>query len=312
MWEWECPVGQWAPEGALSPEDCRCYPGFGGVHMSGVPCHVCPPGETLQGLLHACTAACAHAPAARTLTTLCVPCHGVWRLATRLGCTARSAPQLALFPPDSMSLLCTHPSKHPGTFSEGGNRGPCQKCGKGETSNPGASSKHDCFPVDQHCPPGSVPDSDYGKLLSGGSHKHTITAKTGVKHAAAAAEVSVAAVGDAHAADSANASANATQSASVQSQKLQRVYRQTPPEEGQGKQQEGPGSSSFLNWDPQAAYDSAMSNGYYYDVEGYVEKHYHPFRVYGEEAENSCVCKPGHGSHRGSAPCHECPPGGFV
>lgn len=27
MWEWECPVGQWAPEGALSPEDCRCYPG---------------------------------------------------------------------------------------------------------------------------------------------------------------------------------------------------------------------------------------------------------------------------------------------
>lgn len=25
-----CPIGQWAPETAVAPDECRCYAGFGG------------------------------------------------------------------------------------------------------------------------------------------------------------------------------------------------------------------------------------------------------------------------------------------
>lgn len=33
-----CPIGQWAPEGSMTKDQCICYPGFGGGYLGEWVC----------------------------------------------------------------------------------------------------------------------------------------------------------------------------------------------------------------------------------------------------------------------------------
>jgi hypothetical protein len=41
-----CPVGMFAPENAVAPQQCQCYPGYG---YTGAGCDICPPGTYAEG-----------------------------------------------------------------------------------------------------------------------------------------------------------------------------------------------------------------------------------------------------------------------
>ena len=170
-----------------------------------------------------------------------------------------------------------------GTYSSGGNRGPCRSCGKGETSNHGAASERECYPIQQECPPGSVSDTEFGRLLAAKNAK-----PAGASPAEAA--VSIAAI-DAHG-------------------KKVRVYRQTPPEaatktpvnvttKAKSATKKQTDVTAHVKQDavfspilePHVTDGDSDVHGID-NSEDYVEENYYAFRDR-EDEEGRCVCKPG-------------------
>lgn len=186
-----------------------------------------------------------------------------------------------------------------GTYSEGGDLSPCLSCGKQQTSNPGACSKADCYPIKDHCPPGAFTPSDYVEMMRAVSQQPARQAFVDIAQApaAAAGTAGMAAAAAAAAGAVRNNKNNSTSGSGVVkgAEEKVRIYRQLPP----GLRPASPVAANVAT--AQFAGDSGAAGGDNaadeVDVElaaqydsGYAEAHYHYMHT---DTDSQCVCKPG-------------------
>lgn len=162
----KCPAGQWVPEDAVSVQQCRCLPGYGGGATAEAPCTICPvgswsPGGSLDGCLP-CPFGTTSKPGARsaeecTSHTLEQPCP-VGQVAPPGAVSAAQCGCMAGYggttKPTDPCELCPA-----GTWSAGATTQPCEPCGVGFTSPAGATSADQCY-ASNACPAGTqFPDA---------------------------------------------------------------------------------------------------------------------------------------------------------